>query len=128
MASAKSLLRVTETAISILKSSKSDRQEPTRSNRKSCRYVRRLNKVQLGVSQHDIEDVLKRIYGTEISQGLVSRITDKFLPEVNEWQNRLLEAFYPVVFFDGIVFNSRKDNKIVTKCVYSVPVYRHRGS
>ena len=73
-----------------------------------------------GMSQRDIEDTLKQIYGTEISQGLVSRITDKILPEVNEWQNRPLEAIYPVVFFDGIVFNSRKDNKIVTKCVYSV--------
>ena len=72
------------------------------------------------MSQRDIEDTLKQIYGTEISQGLVSRITDKILPEVNEWQNRPLEAIYPVVFFDGIVFNSRKDNKIVTKCVYSV--------
>ena len=72
------------------------------------------------MSQRDIEDTLKQIYGTEISQGLVSRITDKILPEVNEWQNRPLEAAYPVVFFDGIVFNSRKDNKIVTKCVYSV--------
>ena len=73
-----------------------------------------------GMSQRDIEDTLKQIYGTEISQGLVSRITDKILPEVNEWQNRPLDAVYPVVFFDGIVFNSRKDNKIVTKCVYSV--------
>ena len=73
-----------------------------------------------GMSQRDIEDTLKQIYGTEISQGLVSRITDKILPEVNEWQNCPLEAVYPVVFFDGIVFNSRKDNKIVTKCVYSV--------
>ena len=73
-----------------------------------------------GMSQRDIEDTLKQIYGTEISQGLVSRITDKILPEVNEWQNRPLEAAYPVVFFDGIVFNSRKDNKIVMKCVYSV--------
>ena len=72
------------------------------------------------MSQRDIEDTLKQIYGTEISQGLVSRITDKILPEVNEWQNRPLEAVYPVVFFDGIVFNSRNDNKIVTKCVYSV--------
>ena len=72
------------------------------------------------VSQRDIEDTLKQIYGTDISQGLASRITDKILPEVNEWQNRPLEAVYPVVFFDGIVFNSRKDNKIVTKCVYSV--------
>ncbi len=103
-----------------LKSLKNDRQEPKRSNRKSCRYVRRLNKVQLGMSQRDIEDTLKQIYGTEISQGLVSRITDKILPEVNEWQNRPLEAVYPVVFFDGIVFNSRKDNRIITKCVYSV--------
>ena len=42
------------------------------------------------------------------------------MPEVNEWQNRPLEAVYPVVFFDGIVFNSRKDNRIITKCVYSV--------
>ena len=72
------------------------------------------------VSQRDIEDMLNRIYGTEISQGLISRITDKILPEVNEWQNRPLEAIYPVVFFDGIVFNSRKDNRIITKCVYSV--------
>ena len=38
------------------------------------------------MSQRDIEDTLKQIYGTEISQGLVSRITDKILPEVNEWQ------------------------------------------
>ena len=60
------------------------------------------------MSQRDIEDTLKQIYGTEISQGLVSRITDKILPEVNEWQNRPLEAVYPVVFFDGIVFNSRR--------------------
>lgn len=38
-----------------------------------------------GMSQRDIEDTLREIYGAEISQGLVSRITDKILPEVNEW-------------------------------------------
>ncbi len=73
-----------------------------------------------GMSQRDIEDTLREIYGSEISQGLISRITDKILPEVNEWQNRPLDSVYPVVFFDGIVFNSRKDNKIISKCVYSV--------
>lgn len=73
-----------------------------------------------GMSQRDIEDTLRDIYGSEVSQGLISRITDKILPEVNEWQNRPLDKIYPVVFFDGIVFNSRKDNKIVSKCVYSV--------
>ena len=73
-----------------------------------------------GMSQRDIEDSLRDIYGSEISQGMISKITDRILPEVNEWQNRPLDRIYPVVFFDGIVFNSRKDNKIITKCVYSV--------
>ena len=73
-----------------------------------------------GMSQRDIEDTICEIYGIEASQSLVSRITDKILPEVNEWQNRPLDKIYPVIFFDGIVFNSRKDNKIVNKCVYSV--------
>ncbi len=73
-----------------------------------------------GMSQRDIEDTLKEIYGAEISRGLVSRITDKILPDVNDWQNCPLDKIYPVVFFDGIVFNSRKDNKIISKCVYSV--------
>ena len=63
---------------------------------------------------------IREIYGVETSQTLISRITDKILPEVNEWQNRPLDKIYPVIFFDGIVFNSRKDNKIVNKCVYSV--------
>ncbi len=51
---------------------------------------------------------------------MISRITDRILPEVNEWQNRPIDSIYPVIFFDGIVFNSRKDNKIVSKCVYSI--------
>ncbi len=72
------------------------------------------------MSQRDIEDTLRDIYGTEISQGLISRITDKILPEVKEWQNRPLDNIYPVIFLDGIVFNSRKENKIINKCVYSV--------
>ena len=46
-----------------------------------------------GMSQYDIEDVLKQFYGAEITQGLVSRINDKILPEVNEWQNRRLKLF-----------------------------------
>lgn len=73
-----------------------------------------------GMSQRDIEDTLYEIYGAEISQGLISKITDRILPMLNKWQNRPLDKVYPVVFFDGIVFNSRKDNKIIKKCVYSV--------
>ena len=73
-----------------------------------------------GMSQRDIEDNLREIYGCEIPQTLISKITDKILPEVNEWQNRPLESIYPIIYFDGIVFKSRKDNQIINKCVYSV--------
>lgn len=73
-----------------------------------------------GMTQRDIEDSLREIYGADISQSLISRITDKILPEVNEWQNRPLETVYPIIFFDGIVFKVRKDNKIINKCAYSV--------
>ncbi len=54
------------------------------------------------MSQRDIEDTLREIYGAEISQGLVSRITDIILPEVNDWQNRPLDKIYPVVFFEEL--------------------------
>ena len=73
-----------------------------------------------GMSQRDIEDTIRDIYGADVSQGMISKITDKIMPEVNEWQNRPLEKIYPVIYFDGIVFNTRKDNRIINKCVYSV--------
>lgn len=59
-----------------------------------------------GMSQRDIEETLYEIYGSDISQGMVSRITDRILPEVNEWQNRPLENIYPVIF--GNVINMLK--------------------
>ena len=96
-----------------LKSSKKDRLTQMKLNRKSWQCTqRKCPSVTL--------KILREIYGAEISQGLVSRITDIILPEVNDWQNRPLDKIYPVVFFEGIVFNSRKDNKIISKCVYSV--------
>ena len=73
-----------------------------------------------GMSQRDIEDNVREIYGADVSQTMISKITDKILPQVNEWQHRPLEEFYPIVYFDGIVFKSRKDSQIINKCVYSV--------
>ena len=73
-----------------------------------------------GMSTRDIEEHLRDIYGVEASASLISRITDKILPEVVEWQSRPLEKVYPIVFFDGIVFKVKKDSRIINKCVYSV--------
>jgi len=73
-----------------------------------------------GMSNRDIEDHLRDVYGVEASASLISRITDKILPSVTEWQSRPLDAVYPVVFFDGIVFKVRKDARVINKCVYTV--------
>ncbi len=73
-----------------------------------------------GMSTRDIEDHLRDIYGVDVSPGLVSRITDKILPTVAEWQSRQLDAVYPIVFLDGIVFKVRKDSRVINKCLYSV--------
>lgn len=73
-----------------------------------------------GMSTRDIEDHVRDIYGVEVSAGLVSRITDKIMPAVMEWQSRPLESIYPIVYFDGIIFKVRKDNKIINKCIYTV--------
>lgn len=73
-----------------------------------------------GLSNRDIEDHLKDIYGIDVSAGLISRITDKIMPQIQEWQSRPLNTVYPIVFLDGIYFKVRKDAKIVNKCVYSV--------
>ncbi len=73
-----------------------------------------------GMSTRDIEDHLRDIYGIEASSSLISRITDKVMPLITEWQNRPLDAVYPIVFLDGIVFKVRKDARVVNKCLYSV--------
>lgn len=75
---------------------------------------------QKGLSTRDIEDHLRDIYGIDVSPGLVSRITDKVLPMMQEWQSRPLDVVYPIVFFDGIVFKVRKESKIINKCAYTV--------
>ena len=73
-----------------------------------------------GMTTRDIEDHVREIYGADISPSLVSKITDKILPDINAWQNRPLDAIYPVVYFDGVMFNLRQDSKIIKKCIYTL--------
>lgn len=73
-----------------------------------------------GMSTRDIEDHMKEIYGIEVSSAMVSKITDKILPMVTEWQSRPLDRIYPIVFLDAIHFKVRKENRVVNKAAYSV--------
>lgn len=47
-----------------------------------------------------ISETIEDIYGFEVSEGMVSDITDKLLPRIEEWQNRPLSSVYPIVFID----------------------------
>lgn len=55
-----------------------------------------------GMTTRDIHDQLRDLYGIELSAEMVSKITDKILPSVREWQSRPLEPVYPFVFMDAI--------------------------
>jgi len=80
-----------------------------------------------GMSTRDIEDHMRDIYGIEVSAAMVSKVTDKILPMIAEWQARPLDQVYPVVFLDAIHFKVRKDNRIVNKAAYSVLAINMNG-
>ena len=71
-----------------------------------------------GMTTSDIESHIREIYGLDVSDSTVSRVTDKILPVVREWQMRPLEAIYAVVFMDAIHFHVRSEGQIVKKAVY----------
>jgi len=73
-----------------------------------------------GMSTRDIEDHMRDIYGIDVSPTMVSKVTDKILPTISEWQSRPLERIYPVIFLDAIHFKVRKENRIINKAAYSV--------
>ena len=71
-----------------------------------------------GMTTSDIEAHIRDIYGIEVSDTTVSRITDKILPIAKEWQQRPLEAIYAVVFLDAIHYHVRSEGQIIKKAVY----------
>ena len=71
-----------------------------------------------GMTTSDIESHIQEIYGLDCSDTTISRITDKILPVVREWQSRPLEDIYAVVFMDAIHFHVRSEGQIVKKAVY----------
>ncbi len=71
-----------------------------------------------GMTTSDIEEHIREIYGLEVSDSTISRVTDKILPVVKEWQMRPLEEVYAVVFMDAIHFHVRSEGQIVKKAVY----------
>jgi putative transposase len=71
-----------------------------------------------GMSTREIQGHLRELYGIDISPDLVSAVTDAVLDEVAEWQNRPLEALYPLVFLDALRVKVRDEGTVRNKAVY----------
>lgn len=71
-----------------------------------------------GMTTSDIESHMKELYDIDISDSTISRITDKIMPIVKEWQDRPLESVYAAVFMDAIHYHVRSEGRIVKKAVY----------
>src|SRR5918911_1813060 len=71
-----------------------------------------------GMTVREIQGHLLELYATDVSPDLISRVTDAVLEEVREWQNRPLEAVYPVIFFDALRVKIRDEGVVRSKAIY----------
>jgi len=79
-----------------------------------------INMYARGLTTREISEQIEDIYGFETSAELVSRVTDKIIPLIDEWQGRRLSEVYPIVFIDGIVFNVKREKTVQKASVYVV--------
>jgi putative transposase len=71
-----------------------------------------------GMTVREIQGHLKELYGTEVSPDLISRVTDAVLDEVKGWQNRPLDAVWPIVYLDALVVKIRDQGTVTNKSAY----------
>ena len=80
-----------------------------------------------GMTTSDIQAEIEDLYGIIISPSMVSKITDKVIATATEWQNRMLDKIYPIVYLDAMYFKVRSNGKIVNKAVYICLGYTMEG-
>ncbi len=71
-----------------------------------------------GLSTRDIVDAFKEMYDADVSAALISKVTERVLDQVIEWQNRPLDALYPIVYLDCIVLKIRHNKRVINKAMY----------
>ncbi len=71
-----------------------------------------------GLSTRDIQAHFKEVYGVDVSAGFISQVTNAVMDEVKRWQQRPLDAFYPIVYLDCIVVKSQDGRAVTNKSVY----------
>lgn len=71
-----------------------------------------------GMTIREIAAAFKALYDADVSPALISRVTDAVMEQVVEWQNRPLDAIYPIVYLDCIVLKVRQDGHVINKSVF----------
>jgi putative transposase len=73
-----------------------------------------------GMSTRDIQAQVQDLYGVEVSPTFISNITEAVMEEVRQWQNRPLDAVYPIVYVDCLVLKGRENQRVLNKALYLV--------
>lgn len=71
-----------------------------------------------GMTTREIAAVFKELYDADVSPALISKVTDAVMEQVVEWQNRPLDAVYPIVYLDCIVLKVRQYSRLINKSVF----------
>ena len=80
-----------------------------------------------GMTTRQISETIEDIYGFEASEGFISDVTDKILPQIEDWQNRPLDEVYPILYIDAIHYSVR-DNGVIRKlAAYVIPGINTEG-
>lgn len=74
----------------------------------------------LGMTTNEIKDQIYELFGCQLSDDMISDITDKIMPEIQEWQKRKLDRVYPIIFIDATHFSVRSNGSVVKKAAYIV--------
>ena len=77
-------------------------------------------RIAWGMTTWQISDTLEDIYGFEASEGFISDVTDKILPQIEDWQNRPLSEVYPVLYIDAIHYSVRDEGVIRKPAAYVI--------
>ncbi len=80
-----------------------------------------------GMTLSEIRDHIKELFGCNLTDDMISDITDKILPEAREWQKRKLDNVYPIVFIDATHFSVRSNGSVVKKAVYVLLAINKNG-
>lgn len=86
-----------------------------------------LSMFSMGMSYRDINKHVEDIYGINVSTGIISSVTDKLIPELEQWRQRPLDSHYPIVWLDAIHYKIKENGRYISKAIYTILALNMQG-